>query len=283
MMYGKPVIITEHGIYTREREIEIVKSDWIQSYYKDMWIDFFYNLSRCAYTSADAVTTLFERNKNMQVSMGCERDKIQIIVNGVDVDKFSLQENDVRSGPITVGAIIRVVPIKDIETMLNAFSLVSKELENVRFKIIGPYDEDEEYYERCLEVVEELEIPNLEFTGSVNVFEHIHDIDVFALTSISEGQPLSILETMACGKPNVTTDVGCCKELLFGNHDGLGQAGYVVPVMNYVEIARHIVKLCKNPELRHKFGLNGRNRVEQVYNLSEMIRRYEGLYYGVGG
>ncbi|TXC74923.1 DUF3492 domain-containing protein, partial [Metabacillus litoralis] len=47
--FQKPFVLTEHGIYTREREEEIIKASWIKGYFKDIWIDYFYNLSNCAY------------------------------------------------------------------------------------------------------------------------------------------------------------------------------------------------------------------------------------------
>ena len=71
---------------------------------------------------------------------------------------------------------------------------------------------------------------NLEFTGRVNVVEYMRKLDFTVLTSISEGQPLSVLESFAAARPCVTTDVGCCRELLEGEEgDDFGTAGFYVP------------------------------------------------------
>ncbi len=63
-------ILTEHGIYTREREEELIKSEWLKGDLKELWINYFYQLSDCAYKTSDKVISLFERNKEIQVEIG---------------------------------------------------------------------------------------------------------------------------------------------------------------------------------------------------------------------
>src|SRR5690606_7123014 len=87
-LYNKPFLLTEHGIYSREREEEIIKADWVKGYFKDMWIQYFYRLSACAYQNADWITTLFGRNKEIEIELGCDQEKIEIIPNGVDIAKY---------------------------------------------------------------------------------------------------------------------------------------------------------------------------------------------------
>lgn len=71
-----------------------------------------------------------------------------------------------------------------------------------------------------------LGVRDLIFTGRVNVVEYMEKLDFTILTSISEGQPLSVLESLAARRPCVTTEVGCCRELLEGAPgDDFGVAG----------------------------------------------------------
>ena len=65
---NKPFILTEHGIYPREREEELLMADWVPDSMRQAWIRSFYNLSRCAYFFADKVTTLFKRSSDIQKS-----------------------------------------------------------------------------------------------------------------------------------------------------------------------------------------------------------------------
>lgn len=275
--YDKPFLLTEHGIYTREREEEIIKADWIQGYFKDIWIDYFYNLSNCTYTYADKVTALFEKNRQIQIEFGCPAEKTAIIFNGIDTNRFDVQLRSKKPG-IHIGTVARVVPIKDLKTMLQSFAIVNQHIDNVYFYIIGPTDENEEYYDECLEISELLELSNVYFTGEVNVLDYLKFLDILVLSSISEGQPLVILEALAMNIPIVATDVGACREMLTGPDDSFGISGEIVPVMDFSRLAEKIIKLVKNPELRSQYGSNGRNRVLALYEQRDMIRNYNQTY-----
>ncbi|MFD2670723.1 GT4 family glycosyltransferase PelF [Marinicrinis sediminis] len=283
--HHKPFLLTEHGIYSREREEEIIKADWVKGYFKDLWIQYFYSLSGCAYQLTDEVITLFHRNKEIEVELGCEEDKIKIIPNGVNVTFFEdiapPTEEDRQF--INIGAFIRVVPIKDIKTMLHSFQVVQREVPNARFYVMGPYEEDLQYYDECLQLAKSLDLQNVIFTGQIPIKAYMGRMDILTLTSISEGQPLALLEGMAAGKPFVTTDVGSCKELIYGKDDPYGPAGMVAPVMHYEQIGQALIELCRNPELRTQYGLNGLNRVKSNYTMDSFISQYKALYQQLGG
>jgi glycosyltransferase involved in cell wall biosynthesis len=278
--YQKPYLLTEHGIYTREREEEIIKADWVKGHFKDLWIQYFYNMSTCAYSFADQIVTLFKKNKEVQIEIGCSKEKITIIPNGVSLSDYQGSRNTQKEDEhvINIGAIVRIVPIKDIKTMLQSFAIVKREIPNAVFYIMGPLDEDEQYYQECLYLLSTLNVKDVIFTGEVNVKEYLQKMDVLVLSSISEGQPLAVLEGMASGKPFVTTDVGSCKELLLGGNDEFGQAGLVVPVMHYSQMADAIVQLSKYEPLRKKMGINGLNRVASSYTKEKFINSYKHLY-----
>lgn len=282
-LYEKPFLLTEHGIYSREREEEIIKADWVKGYFKDLWIQYFYRLSSCAYESADQVTTLFNRNREIEIELGCDGDKIQIIPNGVQVARYEGLDRQKPDDQLYLGAIIRVVPIKDIKTMLLSFMLVKEERPDAVFYVMGSNEEDEEYYEECLNLVESLQLKDVIFTGPVNIMEYIGKMDILLLTSISEGQPLAILEGMAAAKPYVATNVGSCKELLEGLDDQFGPAGLVVPVMHVEQIAQAVLKLAGSKKMREEYGRNAYMRVSRYYRQEDVIANYRKLYAQLGG
>ena len=274
----KDVLLTEHGIYTREREEEIIRAKWVVPSFKKQWISFFYMLSDMIYQRAFRVTSLFTNAMHTQVSMGCDKDKCRVISNGIDYDRLSgipLKEPD---GWIDIGAVVRLAPIKDIKTMIYAFFELSARVQNVRLHIMGGVD-DEEYAEECYALVDQLKIKNIIFTGRVDIVKYMEKLDFTILTSISEGQPLSVLESFAARRPCVTTDVGCCRELLEGSEgDSFGRAGYYVAPMYREGLADAMEKLCVSEPRRRRMGVNAQNRVKTYYKHEDMMENYRKVY-----
>lgn len=276
--FRKPYVLTEHGIYTREREEEIIRASWVLPAYKSMWIALFYMFSRCAYRFADVVTALYGRASEAQREIGCAAEKQMIIPNGVNTDRFGSVPMKPYDGYVDIGAIVRIVPIKDIKTMLYAFSRVSAENEKVRLHIMGPVDENPEYYEECLALKEELGLDRAIFTGRIKTWEYLEKIDFTLLTSISEGMPLATLEGMAAGRPAITTNVGSCSELLYGNGDSFGIAGRCVPAMDIKEMAEAMLNFAADEDNIKKMGRNGQKRVFALFKHEDMIANYKKAY-----
>lgn len=278
-LHKRPLLLTEHGIYTREREEEIIKADWTHGVYKDLWISFFYKLSACCYQQADVVVSLFENARKLEIEIGCPADKTMVIHNGIHYARYqNLVPKDEEDEFIHVGAIVRVTPIKDIKTMLNAFFAAKQRIANLKLWVMGSAEEDREYYESCLELVATLGIEDVVFTGQVNIPDYLGRMDMVILTSISEGQPLSILEAMAAGKPCITTNVGNCEGILLGEADDWGPCGIVTPVMNSAAIAQAIIRLAKDEGLRRQYGQVARRRVLNRYTANEFYEHYQDLY-----
>ena len=111
------------------------------------------------------------------------------------------------------------------------------------------------------------------------IIEYFEKLDFTILTSISEGQPLSILESFAAKRPCVTTDVGCCNELLDGMPgDTLGKAGYYVPPMQREKLADAMEILCESRQLRLQMGLIGQRRAYEHFRYNIMLTKYRDLY-----
>lgn len=278
--YKSQFILSEHGIYTREREEELIKADWVQRTYKNIWIRQFKKMSKVAYDTADVVTGLYEHACELQQELGCDKNKTIITPNGIDYKKFEnlptvKPEN---RGFINVGAILRVAPIKDVKTMIQAFAYAKKRCPRLKLWIMGPYDEEPEYAAECFKMAEQLELSDIEFTGRINVTDYLGWMDMTILTSISEGQPLTILESFAAYVPVIATDVGNCRGLLYGEDDDLGKAGILTHIMNIEEIANAMVYMAENPEERRRMAKVGYRRLIRKYKIEDMKKTYEGIY-----
>jgi polysaccharide biosynthesis protein PelF len=307
LRYNRPLLLTEHGIYTKERKIEINQADWIQKKersrvvreqsqgpIKDLWLDNFYRLGLVTYEMSDEIYTLYSGNIDLEVEFGADPAKPKIIPNGVQVDKFApqrpLQEErmaNLRPFEDTriVGLVGRAVSIKDIKMFIKVCKIVLDSMPNILFQVIGPTDEDPEYYQECCELVEMLGVQNnFEFAGLKNLIKEktYATLDIMALTSISEGQPLTILEALCVGVPCVSTDVGSCSDLVYGMSDedkALGECGYVVPIGNAEEFAQACLKILQDIELHKQMIDIGYQRIDKFYQQQSIVQQYKDIYH----
>jgi glycosyltransferase involved in cell wall biosynthesis len=101
------------------------------------------------------------------------------------------------------------------------------------------------------------------------------------LTSISEALPLVILEANAAGVPCLATDVGACRELIYGDggaDQALGPSGAVVPIADPQATAKESVRLLSDSEIWHSAQQAGLARVHRYYTLENMFGQYRQVY-----
>ena len=292
---GRPGIVTEHGIYTNERRIEITMADWIYDTpyasfsvddvprnLKDMWKDVFGTYSLACYQAADEVLTIFSGNQKFQRSDGADPAKMRVIPNGVDVERFAAIERTGGTRRPTVALIGRVVPIKDVKTFIRACGLLQQQILELEALIMGPFGEDKDYADECRDYVHQLGLEStVTFTGKVNVFDYLGRIDVVVLTSISEGQPLVLLEAGAAGIPLVATDVGACREIIMGREDeapALGPGGVVTTLTSPKATAEGMLRLLGDPAFYASCSGAIRERVRRYYDKAGMLDSYRHIY-----
>ncbi|WP_291326941.1 GT4 family glycosyltransferase PelF [Desulfovibrio sp. UCD-KL4C] len=295
----RPLLLTEHGIYVKERKIEISQAEWIYHKQDDrfrvdsklgaiqtFWIRMFEQLGKICYDYSSEIYTLYEGNKQLEILEGADPAKIKIIPNGISLKNFlelKPEDHDYKGqNEFAVGFVGRVVPIKDVKTFLRACKIVALKIEKLKVYIMGPTEEDEEYYEECLNLVKLLHLENIiEFTGKVKVTDYLPILDVIVLTSISEAQPLVIMEANCAGVPAVASDVGSCRELLEGrtvSDKALGPSGIVTKVADPIETGEAILTILQKPVLRKKMSQAGIERVKTFYKESDLNKTYLKIY-----
>ena len=167
---GVPLILSEHGIYTKERKIDLFKSEWIRdnrnvfqsdptelSYFRKMWMGFFEWMGRFCYDAADPIIALYEANRLRQVADGADAARTFNIPNGISLPRFTpLRALRPASPPPVLCLIGRVVPIKDIKTFIRAMRRVVNQMPAAEGWIAGPEDEDRAYAQECHDLVRSL-------------------------------------------------------------------------------------------------------------------------------
>lgn len=298
IMYERdiPFVLTEHGIYTKERKIDIMEAEWIEDarwwfqkeyaevdHMKNMWINFFIGIGKFCYESANPIISLFEGARQMQISYGAESSKTLVIPNGVKIEKYAPLRKKRREIPNIIALIGRVVPIKDIKTFIKAIRIATKDIPDIQGWIVGPTDEDPAYYEECKRLVSVLNLEkHILFTGFKRLDEILDKVGLVTLTSISEGMPLVVLEGFAAGVPAVVTDVGSCSQLVYGGLDekdlSIGKAGEVVPIADPSSLARAYISLLKDRGRWKKASDAAVKRVETYYNFEKFLDSYRNIY-----
>lgn len=290
----RPLILTEHGIYTKERRIELLQATWLADddarhgaigTLRKTWIRYFEHLAKMAYATADPIVSLYGANRDRQVRDGADLARTLIVPNGIEIARFEpLRAMRTREVPRVLGLVGRVVPIKDIKTFVRAMQVVAREMPDAEGWIVGPDNEDPSYARECKDLARSLGLERtVKFLGFRKVEEVLPKIGVNVLTSISEAQPLSILEGFAAGLPSIATDVGCCSELIHGaegdaDDRALGSAGAVAPIADPEAIARAAVALLSDEGRWRTAQAAGIARVERSYGQQRMLERYRGIY-----
>jgi glycosyltransferase involved in cell wall biosynthesis len=201
------------------------------------------------------------------------------ISNGVDLVRFQERRNDrfrlrsqlgLEPNKTTVGFVARDHPMKDVNTLLHAASLLLKRRPDTRFVLCG-----EGLTAQNAGLVGTLMNLNLErhviLLGPRSDMENIYPVfDILALCSIyGEGFPNVLCEAMACGVPCVATDVGDCVEII-------GDCGIVVPRRDPEALAQACEALVERG--LQEIGVRARRRMVARYGVERMVAQYQSLY-----
>ncbi len=295
---GRPLILSEHGIYTKERRIDLNQAEWFDdlggpkhasftdgsALIRKLWIRYFESLGRLTYRAANPIISLYEGNRERQASDGAPSERTRVIVNGINAARFesALASRPQDKAPPVVGLIGRVVPIKDVKTFLRAMQLVTAELPEAEGWIVGSEEEDPAYGEECRALARSLGIEqHIRFLGHQDVAEILPQLGLLMLTSISEAQPLAILEAFAAGVPCVATDVGACREQIDGRSaedKALGRAGRVAPFADARALGNAALELLANEDAWKACQSAGLERVRRFYAESHMLDEYRAVY-----
>ena len=170
--------------------------------------------------------------------------------------------------------VSRMDPKKDLVTMLRAFRQILKSEPRTYLLIVGGGFAD---YERQLRTeAKQLGIADsLQFLGfRDDVSDLLALCDVSLLSSVTEGLPNAVLESMLFGKPVVATDVGGVSELI--DH---GVEGYLVNSGDTTDFARRVVELIRDPVRRESMGIFGRARALSDFSVRSTVTRTTATYH----
>jgi sugar transferase (PEP-CTERM/EpsH1 system associated) len=236
-------------------------------------------VQRAVWSRADRVVAVSSMLADRMARVtGFPRDRVQVIVNGADLARFGSVDRvsaratlNLPSDAFVIGTVGRLVPVKDQETLLGAVARLRSAGSACLALIAGDGPLHDALRARAAALGVESAIRFLGRRGDVERI--LASLDVFVLTSLSEGMPNSILEAMAAGLPVVSTAVGGVFEVV---DDGV--TGLLAPVGDVDGIAGALGTLARDGALRSRMGAQGSARARSHFSLGRMLEQYERMY-----
>jgi glycosyltransferase involved in cell wall biosynthesis len=266
----KPFVVTAWG-----SDVLFVPSEGLRKYFVRR------RIAKYVVEKADLITGNSESLVRAVLRLGVEKNKVWLIIHGVDLKDFSPVKNSGKfKKDLCIPQNYRVVistrnlePVYDVATLIRAIPYVIDRFRNTYFLIVG----DGTQRHQLEELTYKLEVnENVRFVGSVSNVEMPRFLcvsDVYVSTSLSDTRSVSLLEAMACGLPVVVTDLEgnreCVKE---------GENGFVFPKRDFKALAEKMVCLLRDEDARRQFGIINRSYVEKEGNYEKEMVRMEKLY-----
>jgi glycosyltransferase involved in cell wall biosynthesis len=256
------VIFTEHGRFYPD------SSTWKRQLINPL-LSFFTN----------QVTAISKATKQALVEFeNINETSINVIYNGITPLEVIESEVDELRRALSIddnhnilGTIARFDPIKNHIMMLKAFALVVEKRPNTTLIIVGD-GEERKNIEAC---IEELNLAkNVILTGyQTKPHNYLALIDIYLLSSFSEGTSMTLLEAMSLGKPCVVTDAGGNPEIVIDRENG-----FVTPNDNAQEFAQGITNILESTMSKNQFGKASVSRFNSHFSEMNMNKQYQYLY-----
>ncbi|MFI5725863.1 DUF3492 domain-containing protein [Streptomyces cyaneofuscatus] len=288
--FGVPLLVTEHGVPLRTHYLAAPDASF-GAPVRALLAHFHTLLAAEVYRQATLVTAGNTHVRRWQQRCGADPARQRTVYPGMAAERFSaVGEQDDAGGPDTLVWVGRIEPAKDLIALLHAFAEVRRAEPDARLRIFGaPADGDEAttYLAHCRALAAQL-FPD-EATGahtegvSPVTFEEIGGPEVpglaeayaaggvIVLSSVVEGFPISLVESMLCGRATVSTDVGAVVEVI-------GGTGLVVPPRNPRALADACIALLRDPERRARLGAAARARALELFTVEQNLAAFRGIY-----
>jgi glycosyltransferase involved in cell wall biosynthesis len=211
--YRKPFVLTQHNTFIEYNGIW----DYVEKV-NDLAV------GKQTLKAADKIIVISNATKNYVLRLGAEEEKIELIYNGVDLDRFKpmaaagakvRKSLGIAADAVVAATVRRLVYKNGIDTLLESARITIQKNPRLVYLVIGKGPDFNDVKARVLQLGIEKNFVLAGFVSDDDLPSYYNAADFFILPSKSgEGLPLVALEAMACGLPLVATDVGGIKEVM---------------------------------------------------------------------
>jgi glycosyltransferase involved in cell wall biosynthesis len=278
MLGACPLFITEHNNLNHVLD-QIDKADRL-IYLRTKILDMI--VSRIRVITAGGVDIVISVSESVQEyainRYSYSQEKCRVLNNGIDTDYFpysyKAKKKDILSpseNSIVIGSLGRLEEQKGYIYLLKAFNILKNEKYNVKLIIAGDGTLKHDLMELCVKL--SFTTDEVKFLGKIDYpIAFLQSIDIFVLSSLWEGLPISILEAMAIGIPSVASSVDGTKDVMTDGYDGV-----LVEAANPIALATGIKRVMDDEQIRLVYSYNSRKTVLEKFQLSKRNDKLQSL------
>ena len=222
-----------------------------------------------------ATTTLL---RNVDAVIACSQAvatcianaNVEVIYSGIEVEDHPPDPPSV-DGPLRIGVLSRLVPIKNVGVLIEACACLSKAGNDVQVEILGTGPSEAELRRLAAKLgIDE----KMRFLGwQQNVRPHIASWHMLAMPSLEEGLPMAVLEAMACGRAVIASDVGGLSEMVVN-----GVTGRLVPAGDVDALTNCLAELNTDRASLLTMGREAWKRAARMFSSKQMAEKTFALY-----
>jgi len=217
-----------------------------------------------------------------------KNQKTVVIYNGVDLDRYVPHESKniirkkfkIPEGIFLIGVVASLVPSKGHNWFIQAFKKLVELHPNMYALLVGDTKVDNtiEYLSELKEEVEKLGLSEkVIFTSFIEDMSELYNsLDLLVLPSKEEPFGRVLIEAMSMQRPVIATNGGGCPEIIVN-----GKTGFLVAYKDTDGLVDAVLKIIKNPDLAREFGVEGRKRVEKLFDIKVVTKKTEQLYLDI--
>ncbi len=262
------MIRTVHGLTVIPFNIKMIKS-WIVVFAEGLFLKF---MTDCIIAVSEDIEMIFKRKY--------PRTHISQINNAIEIPRFipnspelMKEKYSIPDNAFWIGTAARYVEVKNLEMLIETARIMAETNEKIEFKvsIFG----DGKLKNKLTNLIARYNLTDfVQLHGHTNdILSIFNAIDVFVLTSIHEGLPISLLEAMASGAVPICTSVGGMKEVIENEKNG-----FLIGSNNPRELAQKIMLLYKSPDRRNLMSTNAKKRIRELYSIEMNTRKLISTY-----
>jgi len=281
-----PFLVQIHGFPIKEQKIKLFRKNSLLNNFIWFLTKAWHVIAIKLMKSCAMLLANNEEVKSFYESCGFPSEKLEVVSSAVNLNVFEryfLSENEAKKclglsslkNIITIGFVGGLRPEKNVEILVKAFGELMKDSPELKAKLIiigdGPMRPILEKY------VKEYGIDDcVFFLGYIpDAYRFLNAIDIFVLSSLSEGSPLSLIEAMTAGKAIIASDIPAIREIVEDGKEALLFDPY-----SPEQLKDAILKLYHNPELRRELGENAKKKAKQ-YDINVVFPKIIEVYQQV--